>query len=190
MKTTSITLTLLFMFVSATIFAQVDPATGSSTSPQGTPAKKDVYQTSPTPSQANPFGTTQPSATPSNNPFGTTQQPNGKQTPNDYHLTQPTTSPMGAQMSGTQSGTLPAPYNQQPNDLIQVQRDQLPGAMVETLQNPTYSGWENSTIYYNRSANEYSLDVGSGTDIKNYRFDSNGNPVQQDSVSQNPVIKQ
>jgi hypothetical protein len=47
------------------------------------------------------------------------------------------------------------------------------------LQGPDYKGWENSTIYYNRQNSEYSLDLGTGDQVKNYRFDRDGNPVVQ-----------
>jgi hypothetical protein len=63
--------------------------------------------------------------------------------------------------------------------MMRVERSQLPGTMLEMLRDPVYQGWESSTIYYNRGTNEYSFDVGTGNEIKNYRFDRDGNPVQQ-----------
>jgi hypothetical protein len=165
----------------AAVYAQTDSGMENSTDSPNSPSKANPYQQR-TPSntrQVNPFakpaqspasGITQPAgAIPQqNNPFGTTTQPSNTQS-HDYLQT---TTPSGA--------PLPQPSTSvnSTDDLIQVQKDALPAPMTQTLQGPTYQGWENSTIYYNRGTNEYSFDVGSGNDVKNYRFDQNGNPVQ------------
>jgi hypothetical protein len=203
MKAISFTIaSALLSIAGGSIFAQVDPATGNTGSTPSTNQNTNTYQTTPAPAQQNnpfvtrPAGTTQPAgvtqpsgvAAPStqpSNPFGTSTQPSGTQTHNDYHLTQPTPSPVGAQINSGQTSPEQMPAGQQQTGWTQIQQDQLPGGMTETLKDPQYSGWEQSTIYYNKGTNEYSLDVGSGTEIKNYRFDSNGNPVTQQQ--QKPV---
>lgn len=136
---------------------------------------------------AEPSGTSMPSDEVSDpetaDPFETpTEEPAEQQPADDYHLTQPAPSPVGAQI-GTQNVHQPAmspiPYNQLPGDMMRVEKEQLPDEMVEKLSNPLYKGWESSTIYYNRGTNEYSFDIRSDTEIKNYRFDADGNPVEQ-----------
>jgi hypothetical protein len=177
----AIIITLTAVAFTAAVYAQIDPATGNSIDTPGSGSKTNVYQQTPVRAGNNPFakpaqstptsGLTQPAgAVPQqNNPFGTATQPASTQSHNDYLQT---TTPSGA--------PLPQPSTSvnSNDDLIQVPKDALPAPMTQTLQGPTYQGWENSTIYYNRGTNEYSFDVGSGNDVKNYRFDQNGNPVQ------------
>jgi len=156
--------------------SNADPAT-----PQTNPATVPQNPATIPTGTSQPPNVTQPPSQPAD-PLGNTSQPSATQPNNDYHLTQPSTSPVGSQI-GTQntdqSATTPQPYNQQPGAMIPVERSQLPGTMIETLRDPLYEGWESSTIYYNRGTNEYNFDVGTGDEIKNYRFDRNGNPVQQ-----------
>jgi hypothetical protein len=200
MKTTS--MIILMLAVSMVLYGQQQtPATNSSI---GSP----VQQANPSTSQPNqpviqsegntatPTGTSrsndpflspqsQPTSGQQQDPIGEQQQRSTAQPGSDYHLTQPATSPVGAQIgtqNGTQSSDTPIPYNQQPGTMMRVEREQLPGVMIETLQDPKYEGWENTTIYYNGGTHEYSFDIGSETEIKNFRFDRDGNPVQQPAL--------
>ena len=178
---------LLIVIAPSVSFAQQQQPASSNTGAGSQPS--NAWQTTPqtNPPTTPPAGTAQqpaqpqPTAQPAD-PIGNTQQPSTTQPNNDYHLTQPSTSPVGSQI-GTQktnqSATTPQPYNQQPGEMTRVERGQLPGTMLETLRDPMYQGWESSTIYYNRGTNEYTFDVGTGNEIKNYRFDRNGNPVQE-----------
>jgi hypothetical protein len=179
---------LVVVAIPSVSFSQQQQQPASSNTGAGT-QPSNAWQTTP---QTNPTTTapadttqqsvqTQPSAQPAD-PLGNTQQPPTTQPNNDYHLTQPSTSPVGSQIgtqNTNQSAATPQPYNQQPGEMMRVERSQLPGTMLEMLRDPVYQGWESSTIYYNRGTNEYSFDVGTGNEIKNYRFDRDGNPVQQ-----------
>jgi hypothetical protein len=178
MKATSIILIALFTLACLPTLRAQQPATQPANTSQTDKSVNTVPNQLPT-GQGTVSGTSQPA-----DPSGTGQQPSTAQPGNDYHLTQPSTSPVGAQIgtqNTNQSATTPQPYNQQPGEVLRVERSQLPGRMIDTLNDPMYEGWENSTIYYNRGTNEYSFDVGTGAEVKNYRFDRDGNPVQQKS---------
>jgi hypothetical protein len=65
-------------------------------------------------------------------------------------------------------------------DMVRVDKDQVPDELKKTLADPMYAGWENSTIWRNKSNDEYSVTIISGTSSKTYRFDKNGKPIIDD----------
>jgi hypothetical protein len=65
-------------------------------------------------------------------------------------------------------------------DLVRVEKADVPDALKKTLEDPMYAGWENSTIWRNKSTDEYSVTIISGTTSKTYRFDKNGKPIIDD----------
>jgi hypothetical protein len=62
-------------------------------------------------------------------------------------------------------------------DLIRVQTNDVPAALRKTLEDPMYAGWENSTIWRNKTTDEYTVEILNGTTTKTYRFDKNGKPI-------------
>jgi hypothetical protein len=191
MKTKSMLISALVILGIPAVYAQSTTTQGAQVSPQPTtpateaPANNSVqnpYGNNQTPAtvQPNPYNTTQPS--PYNppaekDPLHTTDPQKATDPSNSY--TQPATSPANTQFGGTNStttgtqSTVPAA-----NDVIKVQSDQIPSGLKQTLQDPAYQGWENSTIYLNRNTNVYSLDIGTGNNLKTYRFDENGSPMK------------
>jgi hypothetical protein len=73
-------------------------------------------------------------------------------------------------------------------DMVRVQPSEIPASLRKTLEDPMYAGWENSTIYRNKSNNEYVVEIknttgtssSSASATKTYRFDKNGKPVIDD----------
>jgi hypothetical protein len=68
--------------------------------------------------------------------------------------------------------------NYRSDDKVRVPASQVPTALRQTLKQSKYSGWENSSIYFNQNSNEYSLDLMEGNVLKTYRFDQNGKVIQ------------
>jgi hypothetical protein len=96
------------------------------------------------------------------------QQDSAKQQP----VTQPVQPPEPTTPSRIQD------QYRQPDRVI-VPQDQLPQAMRLTLEENQYKGWENSTIYQDRTTGEYFLDVfNTSNTSKTYRFDRNGRLVE------------
>lgn len=64
-------------------------------------------------------------------------------------------------------------------DRVLVPQDQLPLPMRETLLGNQYKGWENSSIYQDRTTGVYSLDIKNSTQApRTYRFDKNGRLIE------------
>lgn len=60
-------------------------------------------------------------------------------------------------------------------DRVIVPLEEIPPTMRETLLEPQYKGWENSSIYQDKATGDYTLDISSGNDKpKTYRFDKSG----------------
>jgi hypothetical protein len=65
-------------------------------------------------------------------------------------------------------------------DLIQVDVDALPAALVKTLEKPKYEGWKNSIIYKQKSSDEYMLVIGDGEKATTYRFNAKGELIKKE----------
>lgn len=74
----------------------------------------------------------------------------------------------------------PQPSNQMTHkkDLVKVQTTDIPASLRKTLEDPMYVGWENSTIWRNKTTDEYTVELMSGTTTKTYRFDKTGKPIK------------
>jgi hypothetical protein len=72
--------------------------------------------------------------------------------------------------------------NYRSEDKVRVPASQVPTALRQTLKGSKYSGWENSSIYLNKSTNEYSVDLMDGNVLKTYRFDQNGKAIEEGSM--------
>jgi hypothetical protein len=85
--------------------------------------------------------------------------------------------------------TTPAVQGSQYNadNRVMIHHDDIPAIMRETLRTNQYKGWENSTIYQDKTTGEYSIDVNdaSTTSPRNYRFDRSGRPIQDPAPSKN-----
>jgi len=66
----------------------------------------------------------------------------------------------------------------QKKDLVKVQSTDVPASLRKTLEDPMYVGWENSTIWRNKTTDEYTIEVLSGNTTKTYRFDKAGKPIK------------
>ena len=62
---------------------------------------------------------------------------------------------------------------------IAVPADQVPAPLRETLQSPQYKGWESTTLYQDKTTQEYYFEMNdaTGTTKRLYRFDRNGKPI-------------
>jgi len=61
--------------------------------------------------------------------------------------------------------------------MTKIQSSEVPSSLRKTLKDPMYAGWENSTIYRNKSQDEYVVEILSGSTAKTYRFDKSGKPL-------------
>jgi len=66
----------------------------------------------------------------------------------------------------------------QKKDLVRVQTAEVPASLRKTLADPMYVGWETSTIWRNKTTDEYTVELPSGTTTKTYRFDKAGKPIK------------
>jgi hypothetical protein len=83
------------------------------------------------------------------------------------------------------SKTTTQPTPQQPSnqmthskDMVKVKTTEIPASLRKTLEDPMYTGWENSTIYRNKTNDQYTLELMSGTTTKTYHFDKAGKPIK------------
>lgn len=173
--------------------ADVRPETPGSTNPTG------VYETAPPASSSSDYNNTStaPGGLKQSNTFGTEEpamqtEPAVTEPYNDYHLSNPSRTPAGAAPNVTQPVAPAEPNNdnsmyqrpQNNNGMIRLDPAQLPWSVRETLKQDTYSGWENSALYYDQQNKQYSIDVGAGEGARNYRFDGDGNVVQPSAPRQ------
>jgi hypothetical protein len=66
----------------------------------------------------------------------------------------------------------------QKKDLVKVQASEIPASLRKTLEDPMYAGWENSTIWKNKTNDQYTIELMTGNTTKTYRFDKSGKPIQ------------
>lgn len=78
----------------------------------------------------------------------------------------------------------PTQADQQPGstklkDMTALKSTEIPATLRETLQAPTYKGWDASTtkIYRNQTSDLYVVQIQDGTMTKTYRFDKEGKPI-------------
>lgn len=71
------------------------------------------------------------------------------------------------------------PASTQLKDMTALKSTEIPATLRETLQAPTYKGWDASTtkIYRNQTSDLYVVQIQDGTMTKTYRFDQNGKPI-------------
>jgi hypothetical protein len=62
-------------------------------------------------------------------------------------------------------------------DQVKVRVQDVPAPLRRTLQRDEYKGWQNSTIYHDKSTDRYSLEISDGTTTRTYRFDKKGNRI-------------
>ena len=84
-------------------------------------------------------------------------------------MQQPTQQPTQTQQPGTT--TL--------RDMTALKSTEIPANLRETLQGPSYKGWDASTskIYRNQTSDLYVVQIQDGTMTKTYRFDKEGKPI-------------
>lgn len=68
----------------------------------------------------------------------------------------------------------------QSSDWVKVKSSEIPSSLRTTFQGSEYRGWENGTVYRNKSTNEYYLELQSnaGSSPTLYYFDRNGKRTQ------------
>jgi len=64
-----------------------------------------------------------------------------------------------------------------PEDKVMITITEVPVSLRTTLSDKKYVGWEKSTIYRNRTTNEYLVEIKDGTDVKTYYFDKDGKAI-------------
>jgi hypothetical protein len=70
---------------------------------------------------------------------------------------------------------------------VRIPASQVPTALRQTLKDPQYNGWENSTVYFDKSSNQYSVEVMDGNNLKTYNFDQSGKAIEKGSSDKNNV---
>lgn len=90
-----------------------------------------------------------------------------------------------AQVQDTTSASQPATgyQNQELNydELEAVQSTDVPASLRSSLQGSEYSGWEAGKVYRHKTNNEFVVVIGD-ENAKVYRFDGNGNRVEDSST--------
>jgi hypothetical protein len=69
-------------------------------------------------------------------------------------------------------------------DMESIQSSEVPASLRSTLQGSEYSGWEEGKVYRNATTNEYLIVIGDD-DAKVFRFDANGNKIEDSSSDSN-----
>jgi hypothetical protein len=62
-------------------------------------------------------------------------------------------------------------------DRVVVRTNEIPESLKVTLNGDQYKGWENSTIYRNRSTNEYMIEIRDGSTTRTHYFDKDGKAI-------------
>ncbi|HEY5747656.1 MAG TPA: hypothetical protein VIU12_16390 [Chryseolinea sp.] len=62
-------------------------------------------------------------------------------------------------------------------EMIRLQASEVPASLKRTLQAPEYEGWEDGTLYKDKSNNHYILQIQNGGKMRTYHFGSDGKPV-------------
>lgn len=70
-------------------------------------------------------------------------------------------------------------------DRVMVSSSEIPVMLRTTLSEDKYKGWENSSIYRNKSTNEYMIEIRDGSAARTYYFDKNGNAINQSQPENN-----
>jgi hypothetical protein len=65
-------------------------------------------------------------------------------------------------------------YQWRDADREAINREDLPSALVETLEGGQYQGWENATIYRNKNSNDYMLVIQDNGTTRTFYFDKEG----------------
>ena len=91
------------------------------------------------------------------------------------NATPPAVSPSPTQQP--QPAATPQPGQNYQKDMTRIQATDVPSGMRQTLQDPQYKGWENSTIYKSNSNDGYLLQMNNGGQTQSYQFDAQGKLV-------------
>jgi|SRR4051794_27176352 hypothetical protein len=74
-----------------------------------------------------------------------------------------------------------SPEQQQSQDytkgMVKITSADLPESVKQTLAAPQYQGWESATVYRSKNNDMYMIQIGSGTEAKNFRFGADGKPI-------------
>lgn len=62
--------------------------------------------------------------------------------------------------------------------MVLLQASEIPASLKRTLQAPEYEGWEEGTLYKNKSNNHYMLQIQNGGKMRTYYFASDGKPAR------------
>jgi hypothetical protein len=76
-----------------------------------------------------------------------------------------------------QPAATPQPGQNMQKDMTRIPAADVPSGMRQTLQDPQYKGWENSTIYKKNSDGGYMLQMNTGGQVQTYQFDAEGKLV-------------
>jgi hypothetical protein len=66
-------------------------------------------------------------------------------------------------------------------DRVVVRSNDIPSSLRITLRGDQYKGWENSTVYRNRSTNEYMVEIRDGSKTNTFYFDKDGKAINNGS---------
>jgi hypothetical protein len=86
-------------------------------------------------------------------------------------------STLGSSTSGSQTQTQQPSKQWRADERVVVSSSELPVSLRTTLQGDQYKGWENSTVYRNKSTNEYMVEIRDGSSSKTYYFDKDGKAI-------------
>lgn len=90
------------------------------------------------------------------------------------NATPPAVAPQASPAPQQQPAATPQPGQNYQKDMTRIQATDIPSGMRQTLQDPQYKGWENSSIYKSNSNDGYMLQMNTGGQLQSYQFDSEG----------------
>jgi hypothetical protein len=73
-----------------------------------------------------------------------------------------------------------------PKDYQVMESSDVPASLRSTLQGSRYKGWEEGKVYKSTSSNGYWLNMGTGTESKNFYFDRNGKATSAPGTGPSP----
>jgi hypothetical protein len=110
-----------------------------------------------------------------NSTYNTTDQSSSAATTGSTTQTGSTTSDQSGLQTTSGDDMTSNAWNKE--DRVVITTNELPSALLISLGDPKYRGWENSTVYRNRKNNQYMIEIRDGSDTRTYYFDKDGKAV-------------
>jgi rRNA pseudouridine-1189 N-methylase Emg1 (Nep1/Mra1 family) len=80
---------------------------------------------------------------------------------------------------------------EQKEDRMEVQKNDLPAAMVQLLENSDqYDGWDESPVYFEKNTDQYVINVVRDNTTQTFRFSKKGEAIKTDQPIESSESKQ